>query len=766
MRSDHSTTVRKQVNPADAPDDHRMLDAALRYADQGIPVFPCNRKDKAPLTRHGFKDATTDRATIISWWSKWPNAMIGVPTGKRSGIDVLDLDVKPDEFINGLESVPQWQKCSPVIARTPRGGAHLWFKSDGEVRNSTDVIAPGVDTRGEGGYVIVPPSANKKERYWFERGSEHDIDRLPAFPAKLFTKLGPKSDAQAGDEPEANPAIIAAALEAIPNPDLGWDDWKKFGLATWRATAGSEEGFKAWNAFSQKSSKYDANNTRQEWDAIKRSPPERIGAGTIIYHANAADPEWRRSIKGIVLLPAEAPLRCAEEFVKACYLADDGVAGLRYYRGDFYEWAGSHYMECDDDHLRSGLYEFLDKASTVQGRPFNPNKEKVNKILDALQSLVNEDARCEVPFWTGPREGTEIENFIVCRNGLLNIDTRELQPHSPHLFNVNCLPFDYDPNAPTYPKRWMRFLKQLWPGDGDGKRARWTLQEIFGLLLTPDTSFQKIFMLVGPKRSGKGTIARVLTALLGKDNVAGPTLSSLSTNFGLSPLINKRAAIISDARLGAKTDAHTIAERLLSISGEDMLTVDRKYRDPWTGRLFVRFLILTNELPRIADASGALASRFVLLTLATSFFGREDKKLTNKLLTELPGILNWALRGKDRLRERGYFEMPKSSLEAVRQLEDLASPVGAFIRDWCVVDPNEQYSVKGLFRAWGQWCELEGHKAGSQIVFGRNLKAALPRVKARGRGVDRFYEGVALSKEGEERYDHALRASPNRRSSV
>jgi putative DNA primase/helicase len=154
------------------------------------------------------------------------------------------------------------------------------------------------------------------------------------------------------------------------------------------------------------------------------------------------------------------------------------------------------------------------------------------------------------------------------------------------------------------------------------------------------------------------------------------------------------------------------------------------------------------------------------LTLTNSFYGSEDKQLTNKLLEELPGILNWALIGLERLRKRGHFEMPKASLEAVRQMEDLASPVGAFLRDWCVPGAEQRYNVKSLYSAWGQWCELEGHKAGAQSVFGRNLKAALPQVKIRGRGVDRFYAGVGLSEEGEKHYEQAWRASPNRRSEV
>src|SRR4029079_12571743 len=100
-----------------------------------------------------------------------------------------------------------------------------------------------------------------------------------------------------------------------------------------------------------------------------------------------------------------------------------------------------------------------------------------------------------------------------------------------------------------------------------------------------------------------------------------------------------------DARLGAHTDGHIVAERLLSISGEDGQTIDIKYRSPWSGRLNVRFLILTNEIPRFSDASGALASRFVMLMLEKSFCGSEDMSLTDKLVEELPGIFNWAMDG-------------------------------------------------------------------------------------------------------------------------
>ena len=98
----------------------------------------------------------------------------------------------------------------------------------------------------------------------------------------------------------------------------------------------------------------------------------------------------------------------------------------------------------------------------------------------------------------------------------------------------------------------------------------------------------------------------------------------------------------------------TVVERLLTISGEDAVSIDRKYMSAVTMKLPTRFMFLTNEFPRFSDASGALAGRFVILRLIESFYGREHG-LTKRLLNELPGILNWAIEGWKRLHERGHF---------------------------------------------------------------------------------------------------------------
>lgn len=150
-----------------SPAAKEILGAALAHAEDR-PVFPCHPATKAPLTRAGFKDATNDAAIVEQWWKQFPGALIGMPTGPASGLWVLDLDVDVDKGINGIAAFSQIRKGrdrlpATLASRTPRGGLHLFWTwpNRGEIRNSTSQIAPGVDTRGDGGYVVLPPSVRQ-----------------------------------------------------------------------------------------------------------------------------------------------------------------------------------------------------------------------------------------------------------------------------------------------------------------------------------------------------------------------------------------------------------------------------------------------------------------------------------------------------------------------------------------------------------------------------------------------------------------------------
>ena len=451
-----------------------------------------------------------------------------------------------------------------------------------------------------------------------------------------------------------------------------------------------------------------------------------------------------------LVLPAPSrPMSVARELVKALYTLPAGLI-LRNHRGDFYRWDGMRWPETDKRDIRASAYQLLEHATYVHPddgtvKPFAPTQRKISDVLDALSAITLIDSAADTPFWIDQRMDRPAHELISMTNGLLHVPSRTLHPHSALFFNHHSLPFAFDPKAPSA-DRWLGFLRQLWDDDTSSVDA---LQEVVGYLLGGDTSQQKMFMLVGPKRGGKGTIGRVLTGLLGPHHVAAPTLASLSTNFGLQPLIGKPLALVSDARLSTKADSKVVVERLLSVSGEDSLTIDRKYKEPWTGRLPTRFLIMTNELPRLSDASGALASRFVLLVLRKSFYGTENPKLTGELLEEAPAIFNWALEGLDRLTARGYFVNPESGADAIRQMEDLSSPISAFIRDRCVAGGRSNVKVDRLWAAWKTWCEDDNRHPGTKAVFGRDLRAAVPTLKHARLGTDPSdrvytYQGIGL----------------------
>src|SRR5262249_51111550 len=156
--------------------------------------------------------------------------------------------------------------------------------------------------------------------------------------------------------------------------------------------------------------------------------------------------------------------------------------------------------------------------------PFQPNMARVSNVLDAIAAIANVPRSISLPVWLVDAAGRpHPAEMVACANGLLHLPSGYLSPTTPAFFSFNALDFDFIADAPP-PTEWLRFLDSIWCGDMEAIEG---LQEWFGYCLTPDTRQQKILLVVGPKRSGKGTIGRVHTALLGQPNVCAPTLASL-----------------------------------------------------------------------------------------------------------------------------------------------------------------------------------------------------------------------------------------------
>jgi putative DNA primase/helicase len=172
---------------ADTTDGNPLLGEALRLARLGYAVFPCRSGRKEPATHHGVSDATTDEATIRNWWSRWPSANVALATGR--GLVVIDVDAGATWPSEGkLESMLQLR---PPVARTPRGGGHIYFRVPvGHVwRNSVSRLALHVDVRADGGYVLVSPSRTEHGEYKWLRPLVVPLSELPEPPGWLIAAL-------------------------------------------------------------------------------------------------------------------------------------------------------------------------------------------------------------------------------------------------------------------------------------------------------------------------------------------------------------------------------------------------------------------------------------------------------------------------------------------------------------------------------------------------------------------------------------------------
>jgi putative DNA primase/helicase len=756
------------------------LESALDYLQRGYAVIPVPYKDKNPGF-DGWQQLRVTSETATNYFNGAPQN-IGCLVGEPSGWIVdIDLDHK-----RAVELAPEFLPPTPaVFGRPSKCRSHFLYRVTSPIATkkfkskSAGMI---VEIRSTGQQTVFPPSTHESGEAitWETEGAEPaaiDPDLLLAAVTQLADtvkiELGEKAKKKEPKPPkqkkekeqpgaqqsasDVDPQIRAkqclasmlrigivdqndgsARLFCVACRSVEYDLDDGLGVATIRAYARQKPFAKEWS---------DDEILQRIRDAEKQCTRgvtlDRDADGCI--HLGGHDPQSGR----LVLSPSRT-LPTAEAFIREFQFHPDGRT-MHCYASLLWHWTLNRYAELEDNAVKQRLqswlhgslrYVYNKRTDSLELVDFQSNPATINSALESIRAFTHLPISVESPSWIGDApSGLAARDILPCRSKLLHLPTNTYLPATPKFFTVNALEFDPDPNAPA-PSQWYAFLHQLFDGDVESLDL---LQEWFGYCLTGDTSQQKMMLIVGPTRSGKGTLARVLGHLIGRGNICGPTTSSLAEQFGLQPLLGKSLAIVSDARFhGDKIT--TVVERLLCITGEDEISVPRKYLGAVDLKLPIKFMFLTNELPKFTDASNALVGRFVILRLTQSFYGKEDPDLTNKLLSELPGILNWGIQGWHRLRTRGRFVMPSSVSEVVRDLEDSSSPVKAFVRDACLVGPGRRVSVDCLYLAWKDWCLDQGRdQVGTKQTLGRNLTAAYAEIRNR-RGTDdgRFYEGIAL----------------------
>jgi putative DNA primase/helicase len=330
----------------------------------------------------------------------------------------------------------------------------------------------------------------------------------------------------------------------------------------------------------------------------------------------------------------------------------------------------------------------------------------VNEVIGALQRLSHRKIKVVAPCWLDGGEGKPApRDVVIVENGLLDITTGKIfSKHTPNFYSFTALPVKYDRNAKCL--RFDQFIDEIGNGQEDFRR---NIAMMLGLLLTADTSYQVIFHFHGESRGGKGTLNRVIEALLGGTaNIASPSMRSIAGQYGLMETQTKTLLVFSDSDQHDKKILLTAASIFNRISGEDTVRVERKYKSPIDIRLPVRLLLIGNRLPDFGEYAVAIMNRLRTFDFQRSFIGKEDPDLTAKLIAELPGILNFAIEGLRELRKLKRFPETDASLALKTKMLKLANPLRGFVEDRCVLEADASESKETIFYEYNLYCQTMG----------------------------------------------------------
>lgn len=315
----------------------------------------------------------------------------------------------------------------------------------------------------------------------------------------------------------------------------------------------------------------------------------------------------------------------------------------------------------------------------------------------------------------------------------------ELRSHTREHYRTTQIPVQYDLEAEA--RRFIQFLDEIFANDDDSEEKRQALLEMMGYTLMAHCRYEKFVLLIGSGSNGKSVFLDVLTALCGKANVSGIRPSELDSTFKRAHLLNKLANIVSEIRQGEVVKDDTFKA---IVSGEST-TVEEKHKPPFDLRPFATCWFGTNHMPHTRDFSDAFFRRALVVEFNEVFKPGQpnwDPKLKDKLLDELPGILNLALGAYARMVERGYPIEPASSRKAKEAWRLEADQVAQFVEEMCT-QSRRGALVSELFSAYQLWAEDNGiHRKVTKQTFGDRLVAlGYQRVKTSG---VRRHRGVKL----------------------
>jgi len=315
---------------------------------------------------------------------------------------------------------------------------------------------------------------------------------------------------------------------------------------------------------------------------------------------------------------------------------------------------------------------------------------------------------------------TDDKGYIAnVKNGLLNINTKELMPHTPEFVSLIQYKVNFDPEA-TAPT-WMKCLDEWMEGE-ESDEKKLLLQQFSGYCLSSSVLHQKALFLVGLPGSGKSTFNDTISMVMGEEATSNINLETLYGQYGMKGIIGKRLNIVEE--VGGN---YYESDKLKKIISGEKVTIDIKYKDQFTFRPQAKFLFSVNDLPRVNDTSTATERRMCVVGFKNSFqsnpniYLREDNGL---LAAEVSGILNWMIDGASSLKEMGKFIVTNEQIRLLDEYREENSSVEGFLCQCIALNEFTSIDAPTLYEEYKTWSISDGgRKTKSNITFTKEVKA-------------------------------------------
>ncbi len=752
-----------------------VITEALRLAALGYPVFPCHQ-DKTPMVSGGFKAATTKVATINNWFLDHPGCdysqrNLAVPT---AGLVVIDID-PVDGHTNHWPHAEQSYELTKarVAVQTPRGGHHIWYRLPvgKQWKCSQSKLAPGVDVKTDGGYVLVPPSKTADGEYTWMVDQEltEPISELTEPPEWLIVQLDAvnwSSDGRGGiSNPQAAHRVCMkpqtkggrVLLSKIPEGQRNSELASIAGI--WRRAGLNKkmiyQGLMTENSIRCKPPLPDEEVKKIAESVARYKIKGHVIGGKIQEGGRNAE---LTSLAGVCrrqgMLEADIILELAGQNQRRCVpplpveevrkiaasvarykptedlipMTDTGLAErFAKQHGDKvrYVWAWRKWLVWDGRRWKQdegSMIQQLAKETirSILGEAQGTEDDRFKKLCKfaaSAESATRRQAMLDLARSEPgiPVEPEQLDNYpwlLNCQNGVIELNYHgECRLHDRHKMITKVVSVSYFPQADC--PVWIQFLTEIFKGNAN---LVGFIQRLLGYCLTGKVTEQMLPIFYGVGANGKSTLINIMLELLGSDYSIKAPPDLLMLKQGTHPT---ERADLHGKRLVAciETDeGRRLAESLTKdLTGGDMIRARRMREDYWQFAPTHKIILACNHKPVIRGTDHALWRRVRLIPFDMIVPEEEqDRELPEKLRAELPGILAWCVRGCLDWQANGMAAPSEVKLATAdyRKTEDT---INTFLTECCTSNPDLNVKASALLEAFREW---SGDKRFSQRRFG------------------------------------------------